>query len=238
MSMLKKLKRIFIVEDETLLQAEGKNKGGATQKSAPKSSPKKKPAAAKKSDTTTPPSTSGKAKPSGNTKPAPKFVNLLLGAIEQNNVEGFDYLEFKNSVRSLEKVEADESKRFQNAFAMAGAMGLTKSKLFSSAKHYVSVLDKEEKKFAEAVNGQRQKQINERDTKGKALEQSIKSKEAEIKKLRAEIEKEKKQLGSVESDVAKAMAKVEATKEGFYAAYHMVLNQIKDDLDKISSHIK
>jgi len=236
--MLKKLKRIFVVEDETLLQEEAKNKGGATQKSTPKKPPKKKPTAAKKSDTASPPSTSSKSKPSGNTKPDTKFVNLLLGAIEQNNVDGFDYLEFKNSIRSLEKVEPDEAKRFQNAFAMAGAMGLTKSKLFSSAKHYVGVLDKEEKKFAEAVNGQRQKQINERETKGKTLEKSIKDKEVQIKKLQAEIEKEKKQLGSVESDITKAMAKVEATKEGFYAAYHMVLNQIKDDLDKISNHIK
>ncbi len=235
--MLKKLKRIFIVEDETLLQEEAKSKGATTLKSAPKTS-KKKESASNKSDTAMPPSTSNKKGASTTGKPSAKFVNLLLGAIEENNIEGFDYIEFKNSVKSLETVESDEAKRFQNAFAMASGMGLTKSKLFSSAKHYVGVLDKEEKKFAEAFNGQRQKQINERENKGKSLEQSIKDKESQIKKLQSEIEKEKKQLGTVEADIKKAMAKVELTKEGFYAAYHMVLNQIKDDLDKISSHIK
>lgn len=242
--MLKKLKRIFIVEDETLLQQEAKSKdGGTAQKTVPQpsqsktSSKQKKTSAKQKPDTSAPIST-GTKKSSGSSKPDTKFVNLLLGAIEENNIDGFDYIEFKNSLKSLEKVESDEAKRFQNAFAMAGAMGLTKSKLFSSAKHYVSVLDKEEKKFAQAFNGQREKQINDRENKGKTLEQSIKTKEAQIKKLQAEIDKEKKQLGSVEADLKKAMTKVEVTREGFYAAYHMVLNQIKDDLDKISNYIK
>lgn len=232
MSMLKKLKRIFVVEDETLI--EEAKKQGTSSTASPKQKPSK--AATKKSDTSAPPSTGKKS--GSKSKPDSKFVNLLLGAIEENNIEGFDYLEFKQSIRSLEKVETDEAKRFQNAFAMAGSMGLTKSKLFSSAKHYVGVLDAEEKKFAEAFNGQRERQVSERKSKGKALEQSIKDKEAQIKKLHAEIEKEKKQLSTVEADISKAMAKVEATKDGFYAAYHMVLQQIKDDLDKISNYIK
>lgn len=222
--MLKKLKNIFIVEDETLIAEESKANASSDSKQPPK--PAKKPAI--KIETPSP-------KPG--TKPDSKFVNLLLKAIEENNIEGFDYLEFKQSVQSLKKVESDEAKRYKSAFAMAGAMGLTKSKLFSSAKHYVSVLDKEEKKFGQAFNAQREKQINERETKGKALTTSIKEKEAQIKKLQTEIAKEKKALGSVESDIAKAMAKVEGTKDGFYSAYHMVLQQIKDDLDKISNYI-
>lgn len=227
--MLKKLKNIFVVEDETFVEEQTKGEAPAKAASDNKAAPK--PANVPKSRV-------DKATPNAAVKPDRKFVDLLLKAIEDNNLEGFDYLEFKQSVQSLTKVESDEAKRYQSAFAMAGAMGLTKSNLFSSAKHYAGILDAEEKKFAEAFNGQRQKQINERETKGKQLEQSIKDKEAQIKKLQADIEKEKKQLSNIESDISKAMAKVEATKEGFYSAYHMVLKQIKDDLDKITNYIK
>lgn len=225
--MLKKLKNIFIVEDEN--QADTPPASSESDKQpAPKSAgPSFK---VDKNMKNSPP------KP-GKSKPDEKFTNLLLKAIEDNNIEGFDYIEFKQSVQSLSKVEPDEGKRYKNAFAMAGAMGLTKSKLFSSAKHYVNILDSEEKKFSEAFNAQKQKQVNQKESKSTELQQSINTKEDQIKKLQASIEKEKKQLGSIESDISKALAKVEATKEGFYGAYHMVLQQIKDDLDKISTHL-
>lgn len=225
--MLKKLKNIFVVEDDSAPEATKASESTSQPSAAPKSA-----------DTAfeVPKSQASKTNATGG-KPDSKFVNLLFKAIEDNNIEGFDYLEFKQSVQSLSKVESDEGQRFKNAFAMANSMGLTKTKLFSSAKHYVKVLDNEEKKFAEAFNAQRSKQIQQREEGSKRLGESIKAKEAQIKKLQAEIESEKKKLSTIESDIGKAMAKVEATKEGFYGAYHMVLKQIKDDLDKITNYI-
>ena len=221
MSMLKKLKSIFVVqEEENSPAAETKSQKSKTSSSED-----------------TPVINIDKSNKPSSTKPDEKFVNLLLKAIEDNNIEGFDYIEFKQSVQSLKKVEQDEGQRFKNAFAMANAMGLTKNKLFSSAKHYVKVLSTEEKKFAEAFESQKNKQINDRESRSEQLETSIKAKEAEIQKLQKEINKEKKQLENIESDITKALAKVESTKDGFYSAYNMVLQQIKDDLDKITTHI-
>ncbi len=230
MSMFKKLKNIFVVEDDTGTASSPKGNAQVDKNAPPESSE----SPSLKIDKMT---ASLKGTKASKSKPDSKFVDLLLRAIEENNIEGFDYLEFKQSVQSLSKIESDEAKRYKNAFAMASALGLTKNKLFSSAKHYVSVLDKEEKKFSEAFNSQKDKQVSNREAKSNQLQQSINDKEAKIDQLKAEIEKEKKQLGSVEADIAKALAKVEATKEGFYSAYHMVLQQIKDDLDKITSYV-
>ena len=226
--MFKKLKGIFIIEEEDNSGSSGGNS------SADKNDPPKEAGTSKNTGNM---NTTGSTTKKGKSKPDTKFVDLLLKAIEANNIEGFDYLEFKQSVQSLSKVESDEAKRFKNAFVMANTMGLTKNKLFSSAKHYVSVLDKEEKKFSEAFNNQKSKQVSSREEKGKLLQESIEQKEAQIKKLQAQIEKERKQLGSIEADIAEALAKVEATKDGFYSAYEMVLKQIKDDLDKITKYV-
>ena len=146
MSMLKKLKGIFIEESQDNLDDIPK---------ASKPSPKSMGASG------TPASEQSKLASMDKTPGTPdnKFTEMLFKAIEENNLEGFDYLEFKQSLQSLKKVETDEVKRFQSAFAMASTMGLTKSKLFESAKHYASVLGAEEKKFADAFQKQRNAQI-------------------------------------------------------------------------------
>ena len=110
MSMFKKLKSVFVVEEE------GKSTKPTTSKNkttpAAKSSPTKPKSAAKSQPSAAP-------KSSGQAKPENKFVDMLLRSIEANNIEGFDYLEYKQSLQSLMKIESDEAKRYQNAYAMA-----------------------------------------------------------------------------------------------------------------------
>ncbi len=224
MSMLKKLKGIFIEE----LEEDAKPSAASVQKSKPKQAKKGSKSSSIKVDTS-------KSTKAG--KPDEKFVDMLLKAIEEQNLDGFDYLEFKQSLQSLSKVESDEAKRYKSAFAMASTMGLTKENLFSSAKHYASVLSKEEKKFSDAFKKQRETQVSERENRGTLLEESIKSKEAQIAQLQKEIDAEKKKLANVEADINKAVAKVELTKERFYGSYHLVLDQIKDDIDKFSQYL-
>ena len=52
-------------------------------------------------------------------KVSSKFMEILFKAMEDNNLDGFDYLEFKQSLKSLEKMPMDEQTRFKSAFAMA-----------------------------------------------------------------------------------------------------------------------
>jgi len=221
MSMFKKLKGIFIEEDES-----GTSSGS---KPVPKSS--------QKGDTpSATPQKSNLDKTTG--QPSDRFVAMLFKAIEDNNLEGFDYLEFKQSLQSLSKIEVDEAKRFQNAFAMASTMGLTKKKLFDSAQHYVDVLGTEEKKFAQAFVKQRDAQIKNREQRSVTLQKSIRSKEEQIVALQKEIEKERAQLATVESDIDAAMAKVDSTKDGFYGSYNLVLDQIKKDIEKMNIYLQ
>ncbi len=234
MSMLKKLKSIFIEEvddPKASTTTESKVSHKAEDKSPPTEEPKANPSPAVNASTSQSQTTSSKGKPDD------KFVDLLLKAIEANNVEGFDYLEYKQSLRSLMKIEPDEAKRFQNAYAMAQTMGLDKAKLFGSAKKYIQVLQTEEQKFAQAFEKQKSAQVNQREEKIQNLNKSIVAKEEQIKKLQAEIEAAKKELSTIESKINQAMAKVQSTRDGFYASYNMVLDQIKSDLEKINNYI-
>lgn len=228
MSMFKKLKSIFVVEE------------GDGSISSASGTPTKSKAPTKKVESS-PNSTTIKSnvldKSGASSKPNNKFVDLLLKSIEENNIEGFDYLEYKQSLQSLAKIESDEAKRFQNAFAMAQTMGLSKKKLDESAKRYIAVLNEEEAKFAQAFQKQKSSQIDQREDKINNLKTAITSKEGQIKKLQQEIEKSKKELTGIEGKINETLAKAEATKDGFYASYNMVLGQIKDDLAKINQYV-
>ena len=52
-----------------------------------------------------------------------KFTDVLMKALSDNNIEGFDYLEFRQGLLSLSKMPMDEGTRFQAAFSMAQVMG-------------------------------------------------------------------------------------------------------------------
>ena len=228
MSMFKKLKSVFVVEEE------GKSTKPTTSKNkttpAAKSSPTKPKSAAKSQPSAAP-------KSSGQAKPENKFVDMLLRSIEANNIEGFDYLEYKQSLQSLMKIESDEAKRYQNAYAMAQTMGLTKKKLNDSIKRYLQILDGEEKKFSEAFEKQKSTQVIQREQNVSNLKKSIQAKQQQIKKLQAEIKEAETELNKTEGKINESLAKVEATKEGFYASYQMVVGQIKADAEKIKQYL-
>ena len=229
MSMFKKLKSIFVIEEEG---------------SAPSQSPRTKKLA-NKGDTAKASSNPNKTEKlnretvnGGNgAKPENKFVDMLLRSIEANNIEGFDYLEYKQSLQSLVKIESDEAKRYQNAFAMAQTMGLSKKKLNDSIERYLNVLEGEEKKFAEAFEKQKSTQVIEREQNVANLKKSIEAKNEQIKKLHLEIKEAEKELAKVEGKINESLAKVEATKDGFYASYHMVVGQIKSDAENIKKYL-
>ena len=155
--MLKNLKKWFIVDDEEFKdKMSGESAGDADivpeQKTKPISTPKSTSSSSSAS------STSSSTAPSG--KSSPKFTNILLQAMEANNLDGFDYLEYKQSLHNLAKMPMDEQTRYQSAFAAASTMGATPAKLVKTAHFYLDVLKKEEAKFAQALANQKDKQLS------------------------------------------------------------------------------
>lgn len=227
--MLKKIKSLFIIEDESqdsnadASYSAQKDPEGRAETKSESTAPVEKPVF----DEDNP----------AEDNVDEKFINKLLGAIEENNIEGFDYLEYKQALQNLENVEMDEETRFKSALAVAKTMGANRTVLISSANHYLKVLEKEEKKFLEAFRHQLEKQVNRRHTEIENIQKAIESKKAQIKQIEEEIIKYTEKLDQAKAGVEGAMAKVESAKTGFYSAFHIVSEQIKDDLKKIKAHL-
>lgn len=226
--MFDKLKKLFVIEDEN------------TEKSSPE--PKVEELKTEASTTsakidTTPIKTSADYNtPSG--KADPKFIDILLKSIEKNNLDGFDYLEYKSSLQGLDNMEMDEATRYKSAFVMAKTMGVTPEKLLNSAKHYVGVLNQEEKKFIDALKNQRQKQVVGKEDQLKNLQKEVEAKKAKIKKLEKEIAADEASYKSIKDGINKSAAKVEKTNDRFMHAYKVVLGQIMTDVENMKKYLK
>ncbi|MDZ4680104.1 MAG: hypothetical protein SH848_07755 [Saprospiraceae bacterium] len=224
--MFKNLKSLFVVEEEN------SNKMPSSDPQQGKAGLKEQPAS-KITQNTTP--ATGSSEPG---KAVPELTEVLFKAMEQNNVEGFDYLEFKQSLNSLKKMPMDEQTRYQSAYAMAQTMGVTVERLLQTGQHYLDVLKQEEQKFETAVNNQKAKQIGEKEQHILKLEESIKAKAEQIKQLTVEIEADQAKAKQMKQEMTEASVKVETTRSNFVASYEALVQQIRSDLDNIKNFLK
>ena len=85
--------------------------------------------------------------------PAPKpqldkrYFERLMQSIQDNNMDGFDYLEFKSALKSLDSLPLDEATKFKSAYATSTTMGLTYETLLSSVDYYKKIMEREKDKF-------------------------------------------------------------------------------------------
>ena len=221
--MLKKFKSLFIIEE-----------GGTT----PEAQTPVEKATGPQKDVPAP--TRSFQVPVGSTGPGKvqdKFLEVLFDALEANNQDGFDYMEFKDFLRSLANVPMDDGTRYKSAFATAQTMGATREKIISSAQHYLGILSREQVKFQEALSGQRDRNLTGKQEEIKQLEQTIKNKEAEIEKLKSDLEGHRQQIGNLEKEINTASEKLAQTANDFEATYQALLGQIQLDVKNIESHL-
>lgn len=222
--MLKKIKSIFVVETES-------GSGPVQRADELRDSPVSEPIQEESSIATD--YKGGPEVPAEN-----RFLNVLAEAIEKNNQPGFDYLEFRQSLVNLGKLNMDESTRFKSAYAAAQAMGVTPASLINSAKTYLNILDGEGKKFAIAEQNQRTKVVEERKNELQQIQAEIQKKQETISRLQNEVEQWTKNLEDKKAEAAALGSKLEQTKAKFEAALRSLTGQITGDVDKMNQYLK
>ncbi len=229
--MFGKLKSFFILEDEDE-NKKAAEKGEQEQRKV--ESEKSAPTVSAHDITidvanTTPP-------PSG--KPDTKFVDILLKAVEKDNLEGFDYLEYKSSLQSLSGMDMDEATKYKSALAMAKTMGATPAKLIKTAQHYLKTLEKEKSKFQDALKGQRTKQVTGKEASINKMTEAVAKKKQRILDLQKEIEADTAKMKTMKDEINSAVAKVQGTSDSFHYAYNVVTGQIVADVEKMEKYLK
>lgn len=166
-----------------------------------------------------------------------RSLEFMANAIEQNNLPGFDYFEFKRAIVTLQQMNVEESAAFKNAFATAAIMGLTKEKLIETAGYYRNLLEKEKEKFNSALSNQTATKVTAREEEIKRLTDQIERHKAEIVRLQEEMAQYRTQIETAEVAVKTESEKISKANDGFERTHSAFLIQIDKDVENIHKYL-
>lgn len=217
-STLDKIKSLFFVTEETPEEA----KPAEPQKSTPQPAPVK-----------------SETKPSIPTNAGldEKILASLSKAIDDNNMSGFDFLEFKNSIKALENLPMDEATKYRSAFATAATMGVNLDSLVKSANFYKEVLNKEKGKFEDALSLQVDKNVIEKQKQVESMNAEVLKKSEQIKQLTEQIQTIQAEIEKHQAFITEANSKIEATKANFEFTFGHLSSQIDEDVAKMQKFL-
>lgn len=166
-----------------------------------------------------------------------KSCKSLTEALLRNNLKGFDYLEFRASLRALSNLNMDAAQIFQSAFATASVIGLTKEHLISSAEHYKNVLQKEKNAFDTALQNQVNQHIISKNNEIVQLKQQTAIFKQQIEELEAKILQNEAAIKLKSEHIKDSDAKINSTKQNFEKTLLAIDNEINRDIDFINLYL-
>jgi len=168
-----------------------------------------------------------------------KFYSSFIKLIEDNNIEGVDYLEFSKAKRAMDNIPGmAEQVKYQSAFATLGANSqITKEHLLTTADFYIEKLDSEAKEFEVEMSKEIEAQVNARIDVVKNKEGEIANKREAIERAQAEINALQTEIGQVNVEAQQYKFNIESTAKNFKATLEAVKAQINADKQNIQNFI-
>ncbi len=166
-----------------------------------------------------------------------KFLEILLGAMNDANTPGFDYLEYKRSLVSLQEMQMDDATRYKSAYAMAKAMEATPAGLQNSAQHYLQVLQQEDQKFLESLQAQTTRRLDGKQQEIADAQSQISVWREEIKAIEQKIQEQESAAAQMQTELEEDQAKLSQTKANFDSSYAHLKSQIQTDLENIRKYL-
>ena len=166
-----------------------------------------------------------------------KFVAIFVKALEKSNQPGFDYIEFKQSLQAMARMNIDESTAIRSAFATASTVGLTKKKLMDTAAFYGKVINQEKENFDAALAKRINQKVGGKMKEVEKLKDQIVKYKEKIAQLEAQIEKSQGIIDSADEQIQAEKEKILGTQNNFEKTHKSFVDQIKDDIEKFNTYL-
>lgn len=167
-----------------------------------------------------------------------EILDKLFHALEENNQQGFDYMEFRKALKTLSALPMDESIKYQSTFATASTIGVTLEMLLSSIEFYKKVLMNEEANFTKAIKEQTSVNISNKITEKEDISKTIIAKSEQIKKLTEEIVSLQTEIEQLTISIETAETKIKETALNFETSMNVIKSQLDQDAIKLKQYIK
>ncbi|MEL6275113.1 MAG: hypothetical protein AAFU03_08430 [Bacteroidota bacterium] len=162
-----------------------------------------------------------------------RFVDVLMKALEKNNREGFDYLEFKQSLAALGKMGIDGDMALKSAFATGSTMGLTVDTLLKSAAFYQQVLLDEKAEFEASLQRHFTQRVEGKRKETAGLKKKMADWQKKIDQLQKQINEAQATIDSADAQIESAKAKAKENQDRFNATLKLISEAITTDVSDI-----
>lgn len=166
-----------------------------------------------------------------------EMAKVLNAAIEAANLDGFDYIEFKNALASLASAPIPEPQKYQTVFATAGTMGLTKQKLIDAIDYYQKVIDKKKEEFQTQVQAMVAKEITSREELKVQKEKEIVDLQEKIRQAQSTISERQQEILGISTEINEQNLRIQQTASAFEATFASVAGKLQEDKAKIQTYI-
>jgi hypothetical protein len=167
-----------------------------------------------------------------------QIIEKLLEEVEKNNQEGFDYFEYKKSLKALEKMPMNEVTKYRSAFATASTMGVTLQTLVDSANFYLNILNKQNEKITSEFDKVIKKEVEGKENKIVKLKTSIQEKKAMIKKLTEEISEHEKEITDMKYAVKDSKKEISESQNNFKVSFEFLKSEFTRDIARMKEYLK
>lgn len=180
--------------------------------------------------------------PTTNSPTAPQqdetVAKMLSDALDQANMEGFDYYEYAQMLQALKPSLPSEQTLFQTAFTSGKVMGASKEKLIQSANFYLDILKKKAGEFEAACKAKIDELVTGREKELQNMDATIKEKADAIQKLTEEINNLSTQKTQITNEIGENRIKIETKRNNFNTTLQTFTGRISGDIEKITRYIQ
>jgi len=169
-----------------------------------------------------------------------EVYDKLSEAIERENLEGNDFLEFMQALQNLSSLNVDENNKFNMVFTTlsTSAGGMTKEFLISSISHYVAVLEKEHEIFSGEMQKATTQMVDETLNEVDRLNELAAHKAEQIQALQAEIGGINENVSDLKQNAEESKFKIAKKEADFNVTFAQLKEQLSTYETKINNYIK
>lgn len=166
-----------------------------------------------------------------------KMRQHLTSVMNNANLPGFDYIEFKEAMQEVADEIPNVATRMRTVFKTAKSMQVTVQTLIDAANHYIKVLTEDKKNFEGALVDKVNNEIGDQKKQLDSVNLMIKNCEKQIDDLNARIAKGQSEKDKLTSEISTAESRVQSSRSEYVIAFDEICGIIKDDIKEIKANL-
>lgn len=167
----------------------------------------------------------------------PEMAKILEDAIQESNIPGFDYIEFRDVLANMAGIPMTEQQKFQAAFAAAQMNQITKVQLIEAIDFYIKVIETKGIEFVNYVTGLKATDVDGKSQQIADLETQISEAATKIQELTEHITALRKQQDGLRLEQTQAENDINGKSAAFESTKAAVIAKLTSDRTKIETYI-